>query len=520
MSIKSKLNRRAFMQVGLGAGAGLALWELYRTNWGSAAADRGAASLLAFKEMGLDDARLVRLLQTALDKSGQYADVFLEYSVGTYMIFDGDRMQTAGVNVTSGAGIRVISEGSSSFCSTDDLSWESLVRTAQEASANARAGGQQQQRVAPLKPLVIPNLYQVNAPAAVEPAREKQAQVMRMIEAAQKADPRIGMVRTLYHDTLRFITVATSDGVIARDTQPLMKVNLSVIATDTEKVKTAMGVFSGGGHYGLEYFKEHSPEHIGQRAAEMARHQLEGVAPPSGEMPVVLGPAYSGVLFHEAVGHGLEADFNLKGYSAYANRVGQMVASPLCTVYDDGRRENLNGSINFDDEGIASRNTLLIEKGRLAGYLHSRETAAKMGAQPTGNGRRQSFNFPPLPRMTNTYLQGGDATSEDIIRSVDKGIYARFFSGGSVNTTTGDFTFVPMEAFLIEKGRITAPLSNVLLLGNGPEVLKRVSMVGNDMQISDNLWECGKMGQMIPVTVGTPTIKVDKMNVGGIGSRS
>jgi len=192
------------------------------------------------------------------------------------------------------------------------------------------------------------------------------------------------------------------------------------------------------------------------------------------------------------------------------------VASPLCTIYDDGRRPNLNGSINFDDEGVAPSTTLLIDRGRLAGYLHSRETAMKMGVSPTGNGRRQGFNYPALPRMTNTYLQGGDAAPDDIIRSVKFGVYARFFSGGSVNTTTGDFNFVPREAFLIEAGRITAPLSNCILIGNGPEILKRVSMVGNDLQISDNLWECGKQGQLVPVTVGTPTIKVDKMVVGGL----
>ncbi len=517
MTEKSGINRRRFLQAGLGAGAGLALWELYRSHLGQTV-DQGAASLLSFKDVGLDDARLVRLLQMALDKSGEYADIFLEYSVGTYMIFDGERLQTTGVDVTSGAGIRAIAGGSSAFSATEDLTWEGLSKTARSVAAAARAGLGAPQ-IGQLKPLSTPNLYKVDSPAAGQPIDEKKAYVLRAIEAAQKTDSRVGVVRAYYQDTSRFITVATSDGVIAHDSQPLMKINLSAIAIDGDTARTGLGTFSGGGHYGLDYFREHTPEQIGRRAAEMARHQLEGVKAPSGEMPVVLGPAYSGVLFHEAIGHGLEADFNFKGYSSYSNRLGEMVASPLLTIYDDGRRESLNGSINFDDEGTASRSTLLIEKGRLAGYLHSRETAMQMGAQPTGNGRRQSFNFPPLPRMTNTYLKGGDATSDDIIRSVDRGIYARFFSGGSVNTTTGDFTFSPMEAYLIEKGRLTVPLSNVLLLGNGPEVLKRISMVGNDMQISDNLWECGKYGQMVPVTVGTPTIRVDAINVGGIDGK-
>jgi TldD protein len=499
------------LQAGLGAGAGLALWEMYRMGRG-ASPDHGVESLLAFKDVGLDDRRLARLLEIALENGGNYGDVFLEYSVSNYLIFDGDRLQSSGVEVISGAGIRVTTDGHTAFCATEDLSAEGLTRTARDAAARRGSGG----RVSALKPLEGPSFYAVAVPAATEPVREKLEYVLKAVEAAQKADSRIQNVRTIYRDSQRFITVATSDGVIARDTQPSLKITLAAIAADPESARVGMGVFSGGGHYGLEYFKENPPERLGQRAAEMARHQLEGVEPPSATLPVVLGPAYSGVLFHEAVGHGLEADFNVKGYSSYAKRMGEIVASPLCTIYDDGRLPNLNGTVNFDDEGIASSTTLLIDRGRLVSYLHSRETASQMGAAPTGNGRRQSFNFPVLPRMTNTYLRGGDASPEDIIRSVKLGVYARFFSGGSVNTTSGDFNFIPLEAFLIESGRITAPLSNVMLIGNGPEILKRVSMVGNDMQISDNLWECGKMGQMVPVTVGTPTIKIDSMAVGGL----
>ena len=508
-----KISRRRILLTGLGAGAGLALWEMYRNGWGGSP-DKGIESLLAFNDVGLDERRLVALLETALEKNGNYADVFLEYSVSNYLIFEGDRLQSSGVEVISGGGIRVMGEGHTAFCATEDLSWEALTKAARDAAAASRRGSGA--KVAALKLLEGASLYSVATPAAIQPAREKQDYVLKAVEAAQKADPHVQMVRTVYRDALRFITVATSDGVIGRDSQPSIRINLAVIAGDPESAKTGLGVFSGGGHYGLEYLEQNPPEILGQRAAEMARRQLEGVDPPSSELPVVLGPAYSGVLFHEAIGHGLEADFNIKGYSAYANRVGEMVASPLCTIYDDGGRPNLNGSINFDDEGIAPSSTLLIDRGRLAGYLHSRETASKMGVRPTGNGRRQSFNFPVLPRMTNTYLQGGDASPDDIVRSVKFGVYARFFSGGSVNTTTGDFNFIPLEAFLIESGRITAPLSNVMLIGNGPEILKRVSMVGNDMQISDNLWECGKLGQMVPVTVGTPTIKVDSMIVGGI----
>lgn len=511
MSEEKKISRRRILQMGLGAGAGFALWEMYRLAWKSKD-DRDAAALAIYKGTGLDDYRLAQLLELALDQKGKYADAFLEHSVGTTLMFDGDRLHQAGVEALSGAGVRVMADGHTAFCATEDLSWEGMTQAARTAAAAARAGTGA--RVRSLRPLEVPGLYPVNQPPP-DPLQEKQAIVERIVEAAKKADPMVNSVRVTYRDTVRFITVATSGGVIAHDTQPLIQIFVNVSATNDDTGKNGRGSFTGGGHYGFEYFQTHSPESIAHRAVEMARHQMEAKGAPSGELPVVLGPAYSGVLLHEAVGHGLEADFNLRGYSAYSNRLGEIVASPLCTIYDDGRRPNLNGSINFDDEGVASSRTPLIERGRLTGYMHSRETAEKIGAKPTGNGRRQNYSFPPMPRMTNTYLENGDSSAEDIIRSVNYGIYAKFFAGGNVNITTGDFTFVPLEAFLIESGRITAPLSNVLLLGNGPQILNRVSMVGNDMQISDNLWACGKQGQAIPVTVGTPTLKIDSMTVGG-----
>lgn len=499
------------LQAGLGAGAGLALWELYRLGIGSRGG-RATASRLALEDLGIGREELRRVLAAALERGGQYADVFIERSFSSYMAFDGERLQNAGVESVSGAAVRVTAGGRTTFRATGDLTPEGLMSAAREAGAAAGSGGA---RVGPLSRPPLPDLYPASTPALSEPLKDKEAFLARAVAAARSFDPRVHTARASYRDTLRFITVASSEGVVADDTQPLIKLNVTVAAADAEKSRTGLGTFSGGGHYGLEYFAEHPPERLGRRAAEIARHQLEAVPAPGGELPVVLGPAYSGVLLHEAVGHGLEADFNVKNYSAYSGRLGQVVASPLCTIYDEGRRPGLNGSINFDDEGVASSKTLLIEGGRLAGYMHSRETAAKMKAAPTGNGRRQGFGYPPLPRMTNTYLLGGEAEPDDVIRSVAFGVYARAFAGGSVNITTGDFTFVPTEAYLIEGGRLTAPLSNVVLLGNGPAILNRVSMVGNDMEISDNLWECGKQGQMIPVTVGTPTVKVDALTVGG-----
>lgn len=508
----SKLNRRKFLQAGLGAGAGLTLWNLYNLTVNNKV-DKSTASLLAFKEMGIDADDMRRLLELALEKGGHYADIFLEFSVSNHMSFDGERLQHASNKIVRGAAIRVVSEDQTIFRVTEDISLENLARVARDAASAASMG--ERARIPAMSRLQTSNLYAANSPAYLDTLDEKQRIVLLMIRAAQKADSRVQTVKADYNDSMRFITVATSDGVIAHDTQPLLKVNLSVTSLAPETGKTGQGDYSGGGHYGLEYFKDHSPETMGRRAVDLARHQLEGVDAPTGEFPVVLGPGHSGVLLHEAVGHGLEADLNTKGYSVYSGRINQMMASELCTLYDEGSRPNLNGSINFDDEGIASSRTMLIERGRLAGYMHSRETAAKMGVAPTGNGRRQDYSFNPQPRMTNTYLQAGDHDAEEIIRSVKYGIYAKNFSGGTVNISNGDFTFMPLEAYLIELGRVTAPLSNVLLLGNGPKILQRISMVGADMEISDNLWSCGKQGQLVPVTVGTPTIKVDSITVGG-----
>lgn len=507
------INRRAMLKMGLGAGTGLALWSLYQSGF-SDLFGREHLSLAAFNNIGLDQSRLAQLIEIALRNGGQYADVFLEFSLSNNMSFDEDRLQNASLDLKSGAAIRVTAGDRTVFRVTEDLSWESLSETAYKAASDVRAAVGANEKIA-LKQLETPDLYPVASPPTLEGIRPKKEIILRMIEAARKADPSVQSVQSTYRDSLRFMTIATSGGVMAHDTQPILEVKLSVMMAKPETGRNALGSYSAGGHYGLEYFNLHPPEAIGQRAVEMARHQMEGIEPPGGEIPLVLGPGHGGVLLHEAVGHMMEADFNLKGYSVYSDRVGQMMASPLCTVVDDGRRPNINGSINFDDEGVPSCNNVLVDQGRLVSYMHSRETAAKMKVSPTGNGRRQDFSFPPQPRMTNTYLQNGDSTPEEIIRSVNFGIYAKSFDSGTADVTTGNFTFVPLEAFLIESGRITAPLSNVMLLGKGPDILKRVSMVGNDMHICDDLWLCGKAGQMVPVTVGTPTIKVDSVTVGG-----
>jgi TldD protein len=496
----------------LGAGAGLALWDLYRLGMrDKSSRDRLSYDAFASAELGNSD--LYKLLGITLKNGGEYAEVFLERHVTATATFDDDFVEGCSVDHREGGGIRVLSNGLSTLKVTDDLSWEALLGVARAASDGARGG--LAVKPSALEEVKISSLYPAASSQIADLLEEQRAAARRVADSARKTEKAVQRVRTTCVCGMRFITIATSTGIVARDTQPDLRITVRVFALDEQSGKRGLGIFNGGGKYGLEYFESHPIEVFGRRAAEIARHQMEGREAPAGDFPLVLGPGYSGVLLHEAVGHGLEADRTTSGLSVYSNMIGEMIASPLCTVYDDGRHPYLNGTINFDDEGVSSATNALIEKGRLVGYMHSRETAARMGVAPTGNGRRQSFNFLPLPRMTNTYLAAGPDAPEDLIRSVSYGIYASNFSGGTANVYNGDFVFFPTEAFLIESGKITAPLSNIVLAGNGPEMLKRVRGVGSDLEISDDLWTCGKDGQLVPVTVGTPTVKVDSVTVGG-----
>jgi TldD protein len=308
--------------------------------------------------------------------------------------------------------------------------------------------------------------------------------------------------------------VIGSDGTFATDVQPMARFSVSTIAKAGEN--SAKGAAGGGGRVGIDFFlTEKTPEHFAQDAARQAIIQLGAVEAPAGEMEVVLGPGWPGILLHEAIGHGLEADFNRKGTSAFSGMVGKRVASDKCTVVDNGTLPSRRGSINVDDEGSPTQNTVLIEKGILKGYLSDKLSAKLMGMPDTGNGRRESYAHIPMPRMTNTYMLAGDDSPEDIIRSVKRGVYAVNFGGGQVDITNGKFVFSASEAYMIENGHVTAPLKNCTLIGNGPDALTKVSMVGNDLELDEGVGTCGKDGQSVPVGVGIPTLKLDSMTVGG-----
>jgi TldD protein len=340
--------------------------------------------------------------------------------------------------------------------------------------------------------------------------------ILRADRAARAFDPRVVQVRAGYSEELRRILIAASDGAFASDTQPLSRLNVFVIAKDGPT--STKGSAGAGGRFGLEQFKgSKSPEVLAQEAARGAILQLGAVPAPAGEMQVVLGPGWPGILLHEAVGHGLEADFNRKKTSAFAGLIGQSVASSKVTVVDNGTMQGRRGSLNVDDEGSATQETVLIENGVLRGYLTDKLSARLTGAANTGSGRRESYQCIPMPRMTNTYMLAGDDAPEDILRSVKKGLYAVNFGGGQVDITNGKFVFSASEAYLIEDGKITSPVKDATLIGNGPEALKYVSMVGNDLKLDEGIGTCGKDGQSVPVGVGMPTIKLDRMTVGGTG---
>jgi TldD protein len=336
---------------------------------------------------------------------------------------------------------------------------------------------------------------------------------LRADAAARAADPRIIRVEASLNEELREILVATSDGKLVGDRQPLIRFSVRVIAEHEGKRQS--GSSGGGGRMGLEYFNAKSPEQHAREAVRHALAMLDARESPAGELPVVLAPGDSGILLHEAVGHGLEADFNRKGTSNYTDQIGHKVASELCTVIDDATLQSSRGSINVDDEGNEPRSAVLIERGTLAGYMHDRHSADFFKTTPSGNGRRESFQAHPMPRMTNTLLLAGPHDPEEILRSVKRGVYAKKFGGGQVDISNGDFVFSLTESYLVEDGKITSPLKGVNLIGNGPEVMRRVTMLGTDLETSDGIWTCGKDGQSVPVGVGCPTIKISAVTVGG-----
>jgi len=452
-----------------------------------------------------------RLLSIALSRGGDYADLFYEYGVSGSYLYDEGILKSAGRAVVMGLGVRVMKGDATGYAYVEELSTDAMEHAAKTAAQIAAGGG----APAPvgLEERAVARRYPIERTSLDVEGAEKRDLLARADRAAREIDPRIVRVDAGLHEEMREILVATSDGKLVHDTQPLMRFSVRVIAEQNGKRQS--GSSGGGGRFGMEYFESRSPEWHAREAVRQALVMLDARNAPAGEMPVVLAPGDSGILLHEAVGHGLEADFNRKRTSNYTDAVGQQVASELCTVVDDSTLAFARGTINVDDEGNEPERAVLIENGILSGYMHDRQSASFFKTRSSGNGRRESFKSHPMPRMTNTFLLAGADDPAEIVRSVKRGIYAAKFGGGQVDISNGDFVFSLTEGYLIEDGRITSPVKGVNLIGNGPDVMRKVTMLGTDFETSDGIWTCGKEGQSVPVGVGCPTVKIESVTVGG-----
>lgn len=459
--------------------------------------------------------QLEEVLGKAMTGTVDSADIYLQGSRGESWVLEDGIVKGGDFSIDRGFGLRVMSGEKTGFAYADDIALPALQKAAQSARSIVRSGGTGLVQVAKQTP--VRHLYPAINPLDSLAEPEKIALLHQIDAKARSLDPRIQQVVVSLSASYNIVLLINSEGVLAADVRPLVNLWVKVIAE--ENGKRERGQAGGGGRSGYEIF---TTQQKGIEFAEIAVRQallnLTAIEAPAGTMPVVLAPGWPAVLLHEAVGHGLEADFNRRGSSIFSGRLGQKVISPLCTIVDDGTIPGRRGSLTIDDEGVPAQNTILIEKGILKNYMQDRQNARLMGMQPTGNGRRESYAHLPLPRMTNTYMLPGESNPEEIIASVKRGLYAVDFAGGQVDTTSGKFVFTTSEAYLIENGKITTPVKGATLIGDGPAVLNQVSMVGNDLKLDSGIGTCGKEGQTVPVGVGQPTLKIDSLTVGGSGA--
>ncbi|MGQ9831115.1 MAG: metalloprotease TldD [Thermochromatium sp.] len=461
---------------------------------------------------GLDESALDRLLGHLTGTAVDAADIYFQYSRLQSWVLEDGLIKAGNFSIEQGAGLRAISGEKTGFAYSDELQFPVLIEAANAARAIARGG--QEGRVRIDRRPIAQRLYEPLDPIGSLSDADKVALLQRVDAEARRADPRVREVIASLVAVQDTVLVLADDGTLAADVRPLVRLNVSVIAE--QDGRREQGSSGGGARADLDYFLvEDRALAFAREAVRLALVNLEAVEAPAGTMTVVLGPGWPGVLLHEAVGHGLEGDFNRKGSSAFAGRLGQRIAAPGVTVVDDGTVPGHRGSLNLDDEGTPTQTTVLIEDGILRGYMQDKLNARLTGARPTGNGRRESYAHLPLPRMTNTYMLAGERDPEEIIASVDKGLYAVNFGGGQVDITSGKFVFSASEAYLIERGRITRPVKGATLIGNGPDVLTRVSLIGNDLRLDEGIGTCGKEGQSVPVGVGQPTLRIDGLTVGG-----
>ncbi|MCL6555477.1 MAG: metalloprotease TldD [Burkholderiales bacterium] len=473
------------------------------------------ASLLA--PYGIERGQLAAVLDQILLRGVDFADLYFQYSRSEGWQLEEGKVKTGSFSIDQGVGVRAVHGEKTAFAYSDDISLTALKSAAAATRALARAGAAARvEALVPGAPSPRPTLYAPHDPLLSLADADKVALLEKAERMAKAADPRITQVIATLAGEYEVVLIARSDGQLAADVRPLVRFSLQVIAE--AHGRREQGSAGGGGRFDYGYFTDEVLAGYVREAVHQALTNLEARPAPAGTMTVVLGPGWPGILLHEAIGHGLEGDFNRKGSSAFAGRIGTRVAAPGVTVVDDGTLARRRGSLNVDDEGNPTQCTVLIEDGILRGYMQDTLNARLMGMPVTGNGRRESFAHIPMPRMTNTYMLAGDKDPEEIIRSVKRGLYAVNFGGGQVDITSGKFVFSAAEAYMIEDGRITTPVKGATLIGNGPDVLTRVSMVGNDLRLDPGVGTCGKEGQSVPVGVGQPTLRIDGLTVGGTAS--
>jgi TldD protein len=462
----------------------------------------------------LDTHALQGVLGSIMTHKVDYADLYFQYSRAESWGLEEGVVKSGSFSIDQGVGVRAVSGEKTAFAYSDDISLPALKQAAEATRAIAAQGNEHNSRA--MARADAPQLYVPHDPIASLNDAQKVQLLERLENFARKMDPRITQVMASLAGEYEVVMIARHDGMMAADIRPLVRLSIQVIAEANGKRE--QGGAGGGGRFDYGYFTDEVLQDYARKAVHQALTNLDARPAPAGSMTVVLGSGWPGILLHEAIGHGLEGDFNRKGSSAFSGRIGQQVASPGVTVVDDGTIANRRGSLNIDDEGSPTQRTVLIENGILKGYLQDSLNARLMGMPLTGNARRESYAHIPMPRMTNTVMLNGDRTPEEVIASVKKGLYAVNFGGGQVDITSGKFVFSAAEAWMIEDGKLTYPVKGATLIGNGPDVLTRVSMIGNDMQLDTGVGTCGKEGQSVPVGVGQPTLRIDGLTVGGTGA--
>lgn len=469
------------------------------------------ASLL--EPFGLTPSHLQKALAEIMSHGVDDADLYFQTTRSEGWSLEEGIVKTGSFSIDQGVGVRAVSGEKTAFAYSDDLSWDSLLDAARTVRTISGAGQSRKVRTPAAKVAKSRSLYDGVDPIGTLDSTAKVALLEKVERLAKARDPRVVQVMAGLAAEHDVVLVARADGTLAADVRPLIRLSVTVIAE--QNGRREMGSSGGGGRFGLAYFDDAMAAAYVEEAVSQALTNLESRPAPAGEMVVVLGAGWPGILLHEAVGHGLEGDFNRKGSSAFAGRIGQRVAAKGVTVLDDGTIADRRGSLNIDDEGHVSQRNVLIEDGILRGYIQDSMNARLMGVKPTGNGRRESYAHVPMPRMTNTYMLGGDKTPDEIVASIKKGLYATNFGGGQVDITSGKYVFSASQAYWVENGRIQYPVKGATLVGNGPESLTRVTMIGNDMKLDSGVGTCGKEGQSVPVGVGQPTLRIDGLTVGG-----